>query len=1367
MANAAMEDYNDTNRAFLQAMLARNTLTLDTAKPLLADIFSVQEGREVRNEDVTLDDLTSYIAAANAALSPFNYEIRNTLHQRTRERVWALVNTTSDALTQLATSYTADEMAYVKRLLDAMFDGPANRGRMEAMCLSTMDAVQLSRGNRPDTQNGATQPSSHNLTIKEAEDMLAKLMDQGWLEKSGAGFYSLTPRALMELKGWLVDTYNDAGDDEGGDGRADKIKFCHAVNDALSVNVFVDYTISTEWKGESYVGEKAITTSKSYQHGRRRGKNVQSEAEQETDDQGTANDGDSAKCESECNITNLVVLLTPQIDIERPPTRMWTSRNLLRTGAIAVVLAAALYSQVAQPSSQKVYARATQDSNIYDTRFDGVTFDLDTWRLKTTRLDQGRYQSRASVSNGYIGINVAALGPFFEVDTAVDGDLINGWPDFQRRQTFATVGGFWTSQPTTNSSNYAWLYQYGWDTAIAGLPHWAGIVVDLGGSTFLDASTSNSTISNFESTLDMKRNVLSWSFTWAPEDHGSFNVSYELFAHRLNINQGFVQVNITSGRDANVTIANVLNGDCAVRTTPGTNGAEQGFIYTSVQPRGVDNVTAFVFANITASGAKVRKTKPESLNRQYIGNNQSSIADGFDVALAAGKTASFTKYVGIASSDGFAKPREVAKNAALSARHTGYECSLASHVAEWADLFRATSVDDYSFAENGSLPADPYIVEAAIVAIANPYHILQNTLTEKAVQAALSSSAINAHSIAVGGLGSDSYAGQIFWDAETWMQPGLVSTFPYAASGIANYRTARYRQAQANIDTAYQSSKNKTDFTSSAAIYPWTSGRYGNCTATGPCWDYEYHINGDIAHSFANYWTASGDTDYFRDSLFPIHTSIASLYSQLLEKNGCQYGLTNLTDPDEFANHVDNGAFTMALVSKTLQDTNFFLCLFNSTANTTFATQAANVLISRQAEAGISLEYTGMNGAISVKQADVVLNTYPLAYTQNYTAADSFSDLEYYATKQSQDGPGMTYAIFSIVANTVSPSGCAAYTYQQYSTQPYLRGPWFQFSEQLLDDFEINGGFHPAFPFLTGHGGANQVVLYGYLGLRYIPSSWALHINPALPPQIATLRYRTFHYRGWPISAWSNATHTTLTRNGELQPAAGAVPNRTYADAPIPVVVGAIGATNTQTYQLHANSSITVPNRLTAFKLRTAHNAAQCLPVTTDSDFVQGQFPIAAVDGGLSTTWQPAQANKTASISISFPDDKMGQRVVGLGFDFADTPPYNYSVYFSNSSSPARGQLVSSGNISISAPFDISQVEAIVPVSSNHTYINLTTARAGSKQNVQEYYYLSKYATLSIWGSWYDSTCTHQTMWGNGAKVAEFEVITAAGEQQF
>ena len=42
-------------------------------------------------------------------------------------------------------------------------------------------------------------------------------------------------------------------------------------------------------------------------------------------------------------------------------------------------------------------------SSVYSTRFPNVTWDNNLWRVTTTALDQGHYQSRQSVANGYIG----------------------------------------------------------------------------------------------------------------------------------------------------------------------------------------------------------------------------------------------------------------------------------------------------------------------------------------------------------------------------------------------------------------------------------------------------------------------------------------------------------------------------------------------------------------------------------------------------------------------------------------------------------------------------------------------------------------------------------------------------------------------------------------------------------------------------------------------------------------------------------------------------------------------------------------------------------------------------------------------------
>jgi len=479
---------------------------------------------------------------------------------------------------------------------------------------------------------------------------------------------------------------------------------------------------------------------------------------------------------------------------------------------------------------------SNSSNSIYSTRFPNVTWDNAAWQVKTTYLDQGHFQSRASLANGYLGINVAAAGPFFEADSPVNGDDINGWPLFSKRQTFTGIAGFWDQQPTTNGTNFAWLNQYGGESVISGVPHWGGLIVDLGNGHYLDASVDSSTISGFSSTLDAKAGVMEWKYTWAPANAGgvSFKIAYTMFVHKLYVNQGFVQLQIQSSADCNVSIANVLDGTSAVRTNFVSSGMDGAQIHTAVTPNGVNNVTAYLYATMSGSSEFDASSLKLVSDKSYIGVNDSSIAQAANVALKAGKTAVITKYVGAATSDGFLDPQGLAKYSCSKAMSTGFDQSLIYHVAEWAHVFPADSVDNYTFPQNGTLPADEFIIESAITAVLNEYYLLQNTVSQDAL-ANLNNPPIDTNSIPVGGLASDSYAGLIFWDAEIWMQPGLAASHPQAVKQIAKYRVARYAQARANVQTAYTSSKNQTTFSSDAAVFSWTSGRYGNCTGTGPC----------------------------------------------------------------------------------------------------------------------------------------------------------------------------------------------------------------------------------------------------------------------------------------------------------------------------------------------------------------------------------------------------------------------------------------------------------------------------------------------------------------------------------------------------
>jgi trehalose/maltose hydrolase-like predicted phosphorylase len=536
---------------------------------------------------------------------------------------------------------------------------------------------------------------------------------------------------------------------------------------------------------------------------------------------------------------------------------------------------------------------------VYKTDFAGVTWDNDNWLLSTTTLEQGRFQSRGSVANGYFGISVSSVGPFFELDSNEQGgDELNGWPLFSRRQSFATVAGFWNAQPDTNGTNFPWMLQYGYESVISGLPHWSGLVIDLGNGVYLDSTVDNTTITNFRSTYDFKAGVLGWSYTWSPSGNssGSYDVRYLMFANKLHVNQAVVDLEIVPSVDSNATVVNVLDGYSAVRTDFVKSGEDGGAIYTAVRPTGIANITAYVYANLTGSEDVGLGRKSLVTNKPYVRKNESSIAQAVPVTFSAGKAVRITKYVGVASGDAFDNPRDVAKKAASTALSQGFYKSLRSHAKEWADVMPDDSVDSYANPKTGALPNDNYIIDSAIISVANTYYLLQTTVGPNA-QALVKTAAVNVDSVSVGGLVSDSYAGLIFWDADLFMQPGLVASHPKSAERFTNYRAKKYSQAKANAQTSFAGSQNKTDFSKDAAAYPWTSGRFGNCTATGPCWDYQYHLNGDIGISLINQLVATGDTRYFKNTLFPVYDSIATLYSNLLAPNGSTWTVKNMTDP--------------------------------------------------------------------------------------------------------------------------------------------------------------------------------------------------------------------------------------------------------------------------------------------------------------------------------------------------------------------------------------------------------------------------------------------------------------------------------------
>ncbi|KAJ4349885.1 uncharacterized protein N0V89_008504 [Didymosphaeria variabile] len=290
--------YDDAHRAFLHAFFSNSVFTSDTLKPVVAAILSAQYPARPRLEgDITEPMITSLIQNTNAKISHFDFEILSAREQMKGDRTYALVNTASDTFTQLATSFTPDEIAYIKRLLDAMFEENNSRTR-EIMAVKQMRAKQLAKAPPRNRQSQAatqvdageepTQVESNVKSIShgDCERVLQILVTQGFFQESRSHYYSLAPRGLLELRNYLKETYNEPPpeDDDEENEPIIRIRDCEGCQEIVTIGLRCDNRdcgvrwhtrcanqffggrqgngkrcpkCKTDWMGSSYVGEKA------------------------------------------------------------------------------------------------------------------------------------------------------------------------------------------------------------------------------------------------------------------------------------------------------------------------------------------------------------------------------------------------------------------------------------------------------------------------------------------------------------------------------------------------------------------------------------------------------------------------------------------------------------------------------------------------------------------------------------------------------------------------------------------------------------------------------------------------------------------------------------------------------------------------------------------------------------------------------------------------------------------------------------------------------------------------------------------------------------------------------------------------------
>ena len=335
-----------------------------------------------------------------------------------------------------------------------------------------------------------------------------------------------------------------------------------------------------------------------------------------------------------------------------------------------------------------------------------------------------------------------------------------------------------------------------------------------------------------------------------------------------------------------------------------------------------------------------------------------------------------------------------------------------------------------------------------------------------------------AFSLSPMGLSGLGYNGHVFWDTELWMFPSILVLHPEIAKSLIEYRYQRLEPAR----------KNAFAHGYKGAMFPWESAETG--VEETPVWalsgPFEHHITADIALAAWNYYCVTQDKKWLEEKGYPILAATADFWTSRVERNGPgKYDIKNVVAADEWAENVDNNAFTNAAAKANLQFATEAARLVGSTPDPDWMHVAANIPILKM-EDGVTREHATYKGE-GIKQADVNLLAYPLKEISDPKLIRK--DLEYYSTRVPNEGtPAMTQAIFALLYSRLG-EGEKAFHFFQDGYIPNLNPPFRVIAE-------TKGGTNPYFA--TGAGGLIQSVLMGFGGLEITPKG-ITQIKSALP----------------------------------------------------------------------------------------------------------------------------------------------------------------------------------------------------------------------------------------------------------------------------
>lgn len=537
-------------------------------------------------------------------------------------------------------------------------------------------------------------------------------------------------------------------------------------------------------------------------------------------------------------------------------------------------------------------------------------------------------------------------------------------------------------------------------------------------------------ISHYTQSLNMKKAV----FTARFDVGNKVSVVYTLRALRELPFTSLIQLTIKANQDVEVSPANIIHAPDILRNVHNyyseiTKPHAIIPLLTSVgdSPTGKHTVAAscsYLFSGIP---------QPKLIHEEW---DQNMHLVRFTQKMKKGQSFTFSVVGSETSTAQYADPRNAAERLSIYAMLAGTDNLIKRHDKLWNKLWKGDIKIDGDLQDQRDVRFSLY----------NLYSFVR---------------AGSGYSLSPMGLSGLGYNGHVFWDSAIWMYPPLLMLHPNIARSILDYRYNRLGAAEQNARShGYK-----------GAMFPWESADTGQ-EAT-PVWalsgPYEQHISADIAIAAWNYYRVTHDKEWLRKKGFPILKNVADFWVSRVEKGpDGKYNINNVVAADEWAENIDNDAFTNGAAIKALKAATSAAKILDEKADPAWNEVADNIPILRFKD-GTVKEFSQYHGE-KIKQADVNLLSYPLQIITDKSTIKK--DLAYYEPRIGQ-GPAMSYSVLALLYARLGNS-TKAYDLFHNGFVPNKLPPFGVLAESA-------GGTNPYFA--TGAGGMLQCVLAGFGGL--------------------------------------------------------------------------------------------------------------------------------------------------------------------------------------------------------------------------------------------------------------------------------------------